>query len=191
MKKLASTIFKCSLLILVASITSCSQDGSKSKQLANQNTTLSKDESVLIKEFLKQQYDLLYYEENALLLASERLNDLSVRKFTDEQLTEVIRNKEELKFYQKKYQIIEGFTYQEDTKSAIYQLSITSNKDFDKMFLKLYGDFHKGKNKILSDYNLKIDRVDLSSWNEKIINENAKLIDYSDSLYHSFSSIKK
>lgn len=191
MKKLASTIFKCSLLILVASITSCSQDGSKSKQLANQNTTLSKDESVLIKEFLKQQYDLLYYEENALLLASERLNDPSVRKFTDEQLTEVIRNKEELKFYQKKYQIIEGFTYQEDTKSAIYQLSITSNKDFDKMFLKLYGDFHKGKNKILSDYNLKIDRVDLSSWNEKIINENAKLIDYSDSLYHSFSSIKK
>lgn len=191
MKKLASTIFKCSLLILVASITSCSQDGSKSKQLANQNTTLSKDESVLIKEFLKQQYDLLYYEENALLLASERLNDPSVRKFTDEQLTEVIRNKEELKFYQKKYQIIEVFTYQEDTKSAIYQLSITSNKDFDKMFLKLYGDFHKGKNKILSDYNLKIDRVDLSSWNEKIINENAKLIDYSDSLYHSFSSIKK
>lgn len=184
MKKNTLQIFGLSMLLFGFLGISCNGVEGTSKEMANQLNEVSKTETDLIREFLIEQYDLLYYEENAILLASERPTGPLVKSFVEDQLKEVVKNKEELKFFQKKYNINEQFVNSESTKSDVYKLSVTSNKDFDKMFLKLYGDFHKKKNAKLTSFDENIDRVDLNNWNSKVMSENNFLIDKVDSLYN-------
>lgn len=183
MKKNTLHYFGMCLLLFGFLGISCNKTDGTSKEVANQLNEVSKAENELIKEFLLEHYDMLYYEENAILLASERATDPKIKEFATEQLKEVVRNKEDLKFYQKKYQISDKLNYSEKTKSELYKLTVTATKDFDKMFLKLYSDFHKDKMESLSKFEVQIDRVDLSNWNDKIKVENGNLIQVTDSLF--------
>lgn len=182
MKKNALKVLSGSLLVFCLVAISCNKIDREAKEKTAHTQVNSKKETEAIKEFLTQHHDLLYYEESALLLASERASSDLVKKFSDNQLKEIVKNKEDLKFYTKKYNV-EPLHYLDRTKSDLYQLSVASDKDFDKIFLKFYGDFHQRKNIELMRFDTIIDRVDLNGFNEKVKSKNYQMMTQVDSIF--------
>lgn len=173
------------LLVFAIGLVSCNEQVRANKEMAKMAKQELKDEKILIEEFLNQQYDLVFYEESALLLATERANNPDITNFAKTQLAQLAKKKELLKYYKSKYHIQNDLNHFENTKSDLYKISVVSQKDFDKMFLKLYSDFITSKNQALESYNDDINKTDINEWNEVVMHQNRIVLKQTDSIFNN------
>ena len=184
MKNLLRTSKILILLVSAIGLCSCNEQVRANKEMAKMAKQELKDEKILIEEFLNQQYDLVFYEESALLLATERGNNPDITNFAKTQLSQLAKKKELLKYYKSKYHIQNDLNHFENTKSDLYKISVVSQKDFDKMFLKLYSDFITSKNHALESYNDDINKTDINEWNEVVMHQNRIVLKQTDSIFN-------